>query len=104
MMLLGISGTYAGQRIPLSAKPCVLGRDSSIANLVYPNEAQHVSKRHCQVTCDASGRVMLEDSWSSNGTFTSTGQRLAGGQPRELKPGERFYVGSQNNTFEVVAE
>jgi predicted component of type VI protein secretion system len=103
-MLVGLSGTYAGQKIPLSAKPCVLGRDPSVANLVFPGDAQHVSKRHCQVSCDASGRVLLEDSWSSNGTFTASGQRLASGQARELKPGDRFYVGSQGNMFEVVAE
>ena len=104
MVLVGVSGTYAGQRIPLSSKPCVLGRDPSVANLVFPNGAEHVSKRHCQLTCDATGRVMLEDSWSSNGTFTAAGQRLSAGQPRELRPGDRFYLGSAANTFEVVTE
>jgi hypothetical protein len=104
MMLHGVSGTFAGQKIPLSAKPCVLGRDATVSNLVFPNNAEHVSKRHCQITCDSAGRILLEDSWSSNGTFTAAGLRLTSGQARELRPGDRFHVGSHDNTFEVIAE
>ncbi|MFN7922626.1 MAG: trypsin-like peptidase domain-containing protein [Bryobacteraceae bacterium] len=104
MMLRGVSGPYAGQLIPLSAKPCVLGRDPQVANLVFPADSPHISKRHCQVTLDASGRIVIEDSWSSNGTFTGAGQRVAAGQSRELKPGDRFYLGSPDNSFEVVSE
>jgi hypothetical protein len=104
MVLVGVAGTYAGQKIPLSSRPVVLGRDPSIANLVFPTAAEHVSKRHCQVTCDGSGRVVLEDSWSSNGTFMAAGERLSAGKPRELRAGDRFYLGSQTNLFEVAGE
>lgn len=101
MALRCVSGPFAGQKIPLSAKPC---RDPAIANLVFPHDATQVSKKHCQLTCDASGRVLLEDSWSSNGTFTGSGERVTAGRAREVKAGERFYLGSQSNLFEVVAE
>ncbi len=104
MALRGVSGPFAGQKIPLSAKPCVIGRDPAIANLVFPHDATQVSKKHCQLTCDAAGRVLLEDSWSSNGTFTGSGARVTAGRAHELKAGERFYLGSQGNVFEVVAE
>ncbi len=104
MVLVGVAGPFVGQRIPLSAKPCVLGRDASVSNLVFPHGSEQVSKRHCQVSCDKAGRILLEDSWSSNGTFAASGQRIAAGQPRELRPGDRFYVGSANNMFEVTAE
>lgn len=104
MTLRCVSGPFAGQKIPLSAKPCVIGRDPAIANLVFPHDATQVSKKHCQLTCDASGRVLLEDSWSSNGTFTGSGERVTAGRAREMKAGERFYLGSQSNLFEVVAE
>ena len=104
MALRCVSGPFAGQKIPLSTKPCVIGRDPAIANLVFPHDATQVSKKHCQLTCDASGRVLLEDSWSSNGTFTGSGERVTAGRAREVKAGERFYLGSQSNLFEVVAE
>lgn len=102
--LRGISGPYAGQKIPLSAKPCVLGRDPQVANLVFPADSPHVSKRHCQISCDPAGRVLIEDSWSSNGTFTSGGVRLTPGQVREVRAGEKFYLGKADVTFEVIAE
>ena len=104
MMLRCVAGPFAGQKIPLSSKPCVIGRDAAVANLVFPHDAVQVSKRHCQLTCDAQGEVSLEDSWSSNGTFTGSGQRIAAGQRCKLQAGEKFYLGSRDNLFEVVAE
>jgi len=104
LYLRGVSGPYAGQRIPLSSKPCVLGRDPQVANLVFPPDSPHISKRHCQVSCDESGRVLIEDSWSSNGTFTASGTRLASGQAREFRAGDRFYLGKPDVMFEVVSE
>ncbi len=104
MMLRCVAGPFAGQKIPLSSKPCVIGRDAAVSNLVFPHDATQVSKRHCQLTCDAGGEVILEDSWSSNGTFTASGQRIAAGQGHQLQAGEKFYLGSRENLFEVVAE
>ena len=104
MMLRCIAGPFAGQKIPLSSKPCVIGRDAAVSNLVFPHDATQISKRHCQLTCDAQGQVILEDSWSSNGTFTGSGQRIAAGQGCKLQAGEKFYLGSRENLFEVVAE
>ncbi|MEZ5403900.1 MAG: trypsin-like peptidase domain-containing protein [Bryobacteraceae bacterium] len=100
--LRGLQGTFSGQAIPLGDAPCVFGRDAGAANLVFPGDAAMVSKRHCQVTRDSSGRVWLEDLWSSNGTFFAAGnRRLQPGAREELKPGDRFYVGSPDNMFEA---
>jgi S1-C subfamily serine protease len=105
VMIRGVAGTYAGQTIPLGDKPCVLGRDPQMANLIFPDDVRHVSKRHCQLTVDAStGRVFLEDTWSSNGTFLASGQKIQAGQRRELAPGDRFYLGSKESQFELVVD
>jgi S1-C subfamily serine protease len=96
-----IAGTYAGRSIPLGDEPCVLGRDHTMSNLVFPPDAIHVSKRHCQISF-RDGQVLLEDTWSSNGTFLASGERLAAGKPRVLRPGDRFHVGSTDNVFEVA--
>ena len=96
-----VAGTYAGRTIPLGGQPCVFGRDHSVSNLVFPPDAVHVSKRHCQISF-RDGQVLLEDTWSSNGTFLASGERLPAGRPRALRPGDRFHVGSADNVFEVA--
>lgn len=96
-----VAGAHAGRSIPLVAEPCVLGRDHTVSNLVFPADAVHVSKRHCQVSL-RDGQVLLEDTWSSNGTFLESGERLSPGKPRALRPGDRFQVGSADNVFEVL--
>ena len=47
---------------------------------------------------------VIEDLGSTNGTFLDTGERLPPGQPRDLRSGERFYVGDLRNQFEVRME
>jgi len=103
--LRGITGFYAGQAIGLEGITLVLGRDRSAAQLVYPDNVTEISKRHCQVRQDAStGRVTLEDLGSSNGTFLSSGKALRPGAAVELKVGDRFYLASTANQFEIAGE
>jgi FHA domain len=104
-VLKGIAGQYAGAAIALDSGPSLLGRDQSAANLVFSADSDSVSKRHCVVRWDAArGVFTLEDLGSTNGTFLSTGERLPPGQPRDLRPGERFYIGDLRNQFEVSTE
>jgi hypothetical protein len=101
----GLTGQYAGTSIPIELRPTILGRDQTVANLVFGADSDSVSKRHCAVRWDpARGTFVLEDLGSTNGTFLATGERLAPGQPRELRPGERFYVGDTRNQFELRME
>jgi hypothetical protein len=103
--LRGITGQYAGASIELAAGPSTLGRDPRSANLVFPPETDSVSKRHCTVSWDAARRTfVLQDHGSTNGTFLSTGERLSSHQPRDLRPGDRFYIGDLRNQFEVGFE
>lgn len=102
--LRGVAGAYAGTSIELDST-CTLGRDPQLANLVFPNESAQVSKRHCEVRFDAAaGKFYLQDTWSSNGTFLASGQRVAAGSAVELRPGDRFYLGTPDNMFEVRLE
>jgi hypothetical protein len=104
-VLRGIAGQYAGSAFSLAGGSSTLGRDPSAANLVFPGDASSVSKRHCSVRWDAGrGLFLLEDHGSTNGTFLASGERLTPHQPRELRPGERFYIGDLRNQFEVTME
>jgi hypothetical protein len=104
-VLKGIAGQYAGSAFPLEGGASTLGRDPQAANLVFGGEASSVSKRHCSVRWDAGrGVFLVEDHGSTNGTFLATGERLTPNLPRELRAGERFYIGDLRNQFEVSME
>jgi hypothetical protein len=104
-VLRGVAGQYAGSAFTLEGEGNTLGRDPAVANLVFSGDASSVSKRHCSVRWDAGRSVfLLEDFGSTNGTFLASGERLAPHQPRELRPGERFYIGDLRNQFEVSLE
>lgn len=108
--LRGVSGPYAGISIPLSAGPVAIGRDPAMVQLVLPPKSPGVSRRHAVIAYDAqTGRFHLEDCWASAGTFAvgqpgQPGRRLPPGETCELSPGERFYLGSAEVTFEVMFE
>jgi hypothetical protein len=101
-VLRGIAGQYAGKSFSLDAGPSILGRDQRAANLVFAPEADSISKRHCMVSWDAARRTfVLLDFGSTNGTFLATGERLIPGQPRDVAPGTRFFIGDLRNQFEL---
>lgn len=101
-VLRGLTGFYAGQSIPMEEKPWVFGRDQHVANLVFPPEVTQVSKRHCELRYDPQvDTVVLEDTWSSNGTFLESGEKVEPGKPKRLRPGDRFYLATRDNLFEI---
>jgi hypothetical protein len=103
--LHSIAGQYAGKSFSLDAGPSVLGRDHHTANLVFEDDADNISKRHCMVSWDAARQTfVLEDLGSTNGTFLATGERLTPGQPRDVAAGGRFFIGDLRNQFEVRME
>ncbi|MFN7937687.1 MAG: trypsin-like peptidase domain-containing protein [Bryobacteraceae bacterium] len=104
-VLRGVNGYYAGSALPLEEEEWVIGRDTQVSNLVLPPEQASVSKRHCILRFDAASRkVYLEDTWSSNGTFLSTGTKLEPGRPYELRAGDRFYLADTSCMFEIGSE
>jgi len=69
---------------------------------MFPDTMADISKRHCQLRFDSqSSKFWLEDLGSSNGTFLASGKSCRPGQPQQLSPGDRFYLASPANTFEV---
>jgi hypothetical protein len=103
-VLRGVSGQYAGASIPLEGLS-ILGRDQHVANLVFAADATSISKQHCSVRWDAARSVfVIEDLGSTNGTFLASGEKLAARQARDLRPGEKFYIGDLRNQFEVALE
>ena len=102
-VLRGVEGYYAGTVVEMTGEPLTLGRDARAANLVLPADADSISQRHCVVSYEA-GRFLVEDCWSTNGTFLMPGEKLEPGQARPLTAGERFFLGDNRNVFEVSFE
>lgn len=97
----GISGHFSGQTIELVENQLVIGRDPRLAQLVYPQSNDDISRKHLTIRFDEkTNKFILEDS-SSNGTFLSSNQRLESGKPYYLNAGDRFYVVDPKDVFEL---
>lgn len=104
-VLRGITGPYANASVPLDEDQIAIGRDASICQLVMPAETTDIGRRHCTVRWDKVNAVfLLEDCWTTNGTFLDNGDRIDAAMPRRLKPGERFYLTNRHYQFEVALE
>jgi hypothetical protein len=105
-----VAGPYAGQTLPLAARPIAIGRNPALVQLVMPAAESAISQRHAVVGHDAAqGGFYVEDCWSTNGVFLAGGMgpgladavRIKAGQPQPLPPGARFYLASPDISFEV---
>lgn len=100
--IVGISGEFAGRVVQLSPNGTMIGRDNVACQIVLSASAQGVSRHHCQVNYNPqTGMFIVNDLGSTYGTYLMNGMRIKSGQPVALRPGERFYTGSQANVFEV---
>ena len=98
--LIGLSGIYSGQKIPLTRGKFVFGRDPSSCNIVLPKETAGISRTHCTLVFDGKN-AFLQDNGSSYGTYLANGKRLASGEQAFLQNGQRFYLGNQSTMFEI---
>ncbi len=104
-VLRGIKGDHANSSIPLADGAVVIGRDPSLCQLVMPASCTLVGKRHCKVWWDDDQQtIMLEDCWSTNGTFFDDGEAVAPGKGVPLQAGARFYLADRTTAFEVAME
>lgn len=97
--VIAIGGTLNGKRYAVNGTIKV-GRDSSKCAIAFPVNTQGVSGIHCEIAFD--GAVCyVKDLNSSYGTFTMDGNKLTPNVPQILKSGDKFYLASPENTFEV---
>ncbi len=97
--VIAIGGTLNGKRYSVNGA-IKLGRDSSKCGIAFPVNTQGVSGVHCEISF-VGGVCYVKDLGSSYGTFTMDGQKLNPNAPQILKSGDKFYLASPENTFEV---
>lgn len=98
----GKSGVFAGRRFAVAGQ-VRMGRDPAENDLVYPAGTSGISGRHCVVSLSG-GSLTLTDSGSRYGTFLDGGRRLTPGQPVSLRIGDRFYLGSEKESFVITGK
>jgi S1-C subfamily serine protease len=103
-VLKGISGQFAGKTVSLGEGAVVLGRDPRLAQLVYTQSSDEISRKHCSVFFDEKTRKFVLEDHSSNGTFLSANEKLTPGKTVYLNSGERFYLANPKEVFEVRLE
>ncbi|MBE6704361.1 MAG: FHA domain-containing protein [Ruminococcaceae bacterium] len=97
--LIAIGGYLNGKKYNLAGSVRI-GRNAAVCGVSYPTSTQGVSGVHCEVTFD--GNVCyVKDLGSSYGTFTSAGVKLKKDVPVMLRSGDKFYLASPDNTFEI---
>lgn len=100
--LHGISGEFAGRSIPVDGRGLVLGRNPNLCNVPFRPGTPGISRRHCAVRYNrASGSFTVTDMGSTYGTFLESGVRIGQGRSAQLRAGERFYLATKGNLFEV---
>lgn len=92
-----LDGQFAGQNIPISGSPLIIGHDKDTCQLVL--ESGFVSRRHAQLMLKQ-GCLYVTDLDSSNGTSVN-GTRLVPGKETRIKAGDILAFGSNSERFEI---
>lgn len=98
----GETGAFAGRRFAITGT-VRMGRDPQHNQLVFPEDVKGISRVHCEVSV-VDGQIYLKDLGSSYGTYLGGGQRLAANQAVILRPGDRFSLGSNAQTFVITGK
>jgi len=101
----GVEGVHAEREFAFKEGASLrFGRDPAFAGegVCFSPSTEGVSKRHCTLTFDErQAKFMLEDHYSTFGTFVNDGQKVEPGISHPLYPGDRFYLGYPDNQFRV---
>ena len=98
--LTALSGAMKGRTYPIGNSGVMIGRDYDCA-VRFDAGVPGVSRHHCSLRYQG-GALMLTDLSSAYGTYLSDGRKLPPQYPTAVGAGSRFYIGDQNNLFQIV--
>lgn len=98
-LVSGLASPLSGRLFQVD-KELVIGRNGASCDIAFPVDTRGVSARHCKITPTENG-IILSDLNSSYGTFLVNGTKVEPGQNRILRSGDSFYLGGEDNRFEV---
>lgn len=101
-VIIALTGPLAGSVYPVNEAGVMIGREPVNCKIVVPKTQTAVSRTHCLVTYNPmSGMFVLSDRGSTHGTFLANGKKVSPSVPEALRSGDRFYLATPSNTFEV---
>lgn len=101
--VIGTAGEFAQQEFPVEDASLIFGRDPALANIVFSNTCQQISRNHAKLTYDTARRCfILEDLHSRSGTFLATGEAVLPGEQVTLRDGDGFYLATPEQSFQVL--
>ena len=101
-VIRGLSGMYQGFDFPIeNNEEILIGTDPAQASIVVDANSSYISRRHCSIQYDAMQNVYLVTDYSSNGTYTADGIKINSGIPKMLNRGEKIYLGTTDNMFQL---
>lgn len=98
--LVCVGGHMNGRVYPITAEqPLTFGRLPG--NLLrFPADYPGVSREHARLSLE-NGKLLLTDLGSTDGTVIFGKGQLTPMVPQELTPGDIFYIGAEDNAFEI---
>lgn len=100
MWLVCVGGHMNGRVYPIAAEqPLTFGRLPG--NLLqFPADYPGVSREHARLSLE-NGKLLLTDLGSTDGTVIFGKGQLTPMVPQEMTPGDVFYIGTEDNAFEI---
>lgn len=98
--LICIEGIFKGAVTHIYPDRSILiGRDGEASDFVL--NFPQISRIHCELTYHAKEQEYQLTDYSTNGTFTDSGNRLAKGEPYLLKSGTKLYFGDKQLIYQL---
>jgi pSer/pThr/pTyr-binding forkhead associated (FHA) protein len=99
--LVGLGDVHAGKRFSISSFPFWIGRDPT-CSVVFPPDMENISRRHCCIDKNPSGKGFTICDNSRNGTIVN-GRMLTRGISENLAPGATIVFKSSNESWRFEA-
>ena len=100
MWLVCVGGHMNGRVYPITPEqPLTFGRLPG-NRLQFPADYPGVSREHARLSLE-NGKLLLTDLGSTDGTVIFGKGQLTPMVPQEMAPGDVFYIGTEDNAFEI---
>ncbi len=96
-----IAGPLKGQVYSVGSGGIVIGKDYDCSVRYRSTNAPGISRHHCAVRW-CQGQPVLVDLGSTYGSYLADGRKLPPNYPVAIQVGSRFYLGSRENSFQLI--
>ena len=101
-VVIGLTGMYRNATFRVAnGEELIFGRDAALAHVIIDRDAEKVSRKHCGVVYDSMNTQYFVTDYSSNGTYTESGERLSGNLLTALPRGSTIILGDRHNSFRL---